>query len=387
MRQSTMWILITLVGLAASFAIPVAAATITVDATADDADQGNNGNCTLREAILAANTDAVVDGCGAGEPTPVVDLVAVPAGTFVLTIGPRGDDAGANGDLDLTGDVEVRGAGADLTRVDAGGIDRVFHVAGGVIATIADLEARGGDAGSGNGGGIRNDGDLTLSGAAVSGNLAQGPGGGIRNNSLLSVRRSLLSGNVTTDHGGGIDNHGTAMLENSTFSGNDGANLGGGLYNLGGESMTIVHCTVHDNTAGGGGAIHSAGALAASNSLISGPCSGTVDTSGGGNLESPGDTCGLGAGDLAGVADALLGPLAANGGTAHSHALLAGSPAIDAAAAGPCLSVDQRGMPRPVDGDGDLVADCDAGAYEAAESASPIFADGFESGDVSGWNP
>ncbi len=127
--------------------------------------------------------------------------------------------------------------------------------------------------------------------------------------------------------------------------------------------------------------------MTAGNSLISGPCSGAVDTSDGGNLESPGDTCGLGAGDLVNVAGAGLAPLAGNGGTTRTHALLGGSPAIDAAAAGPCLSVDQRGMPRPVDGDGDAQADCDAGAYEAAESSSPIFADGFESGDASQWSP
>ncbi len=366
--------------------MPAAATTIMVDSTADDFDQGANGNCTLREAILAANTNAAVDGCAAGQPGPTVDVVAVAAGTFVLAIGPRGDDAGVRGDLDLTDDVDIQGAGADLTHVDGDGIDRIFHVAGGVIAVISDLEARGGDAGSGNGGGIENDGELTLHGVTVSGNLAQGPGGGIRNNSFLTVRRSLLAGNVTADHGGGLDNHGTSVLENSTVSGNDGAGLGGGLYNLSGESMTIVHVTVQGNVAGAGGAIHNAGDLTASNNLIVGPCSGSVDTSGGGNLESPGNTCGLGAGDLTGIASVRLGPLAANGGTTANHALLTGSPAIDAAASGPCLGVDQRGVARPADGDGDPPADCDAGAYEAADFVSLIFADGFESGDTSGWS-
>ena len=367
-------------------AMPVSATTIAVDSTADDFDQGDNGNCTLREAILAANGNAAVDGCAAGQPGPEVDLVSLPAGTFVLALGPNGDDAALHGDLDLTDDVEVRGAGADLTRVDGGLIDRVFHVAGGVFATISDLEARGGDAGAENGGGILNDGELTLSAVTVSGNTAEGSGGGIRNNGFLTIRRSLLAGNVTADHGGGIDNHGTAVLENSTFSGNDGANLGGGLYNLGGESMTVVHCTVHDNVAGAGDAIHNAGDLTSSNSLIAGSCSGNVNTSGGGNLESPGDTCGLGAADLVNVASAGLRPLAANGGSTHSHALLGTSPAIDAAAAGPCLSVDQRGMARPVDGDGDTQADCDTGAYEAAEPLPPlVFTDGFETGDTSQW--
>ncbi len=382
MRRLATRILITLVAIGA---LPAVATTIAVDSTADDFDQGDNGNCTLREAILAANTNAAVDGCAAGQPSPTVDVVAVPAGTFVLALGPRGDDAGEHGDLDLSGDVDIQGAGADLTHVDGAGIDRVFHVAGGAVAVISDLEARGGDAGSGNGGGIENDGDLTLDGVAVSGNQAQGPGGGIRNNSLLTVRRSLLAGNVTSDHGGGLDNHGTSVLENSTVSGNDGGNLGGGLYNLSGQSMTVVHVTVHDNLAAGGGALNNDGDLTASNSLLVGPCSGIVNTSGGGNLESPGDTCGLGGSDLVNVADVRLAPLAADGGTTDSHALLAGSPAIDAAASGPCLSVDQRGVIRPIDGDGDGDAECDTGAYEAAELLALIFADGFESGDTSQW--
>ncbi len=384
MRRSATWILMALWAIGAT---PAAATTIAVDSTVDDFDQGDNGNCTLREAILAANGNAAVDGCAAGQAGPEVDLVTLPAGSFVLAIGPRGDDAGAHGDLDLTDDVEVRGAGADLSRVDGGLVDRVFHVAGGVIAEIADLEVRGGDAGAGNGGGILNNGELTLSSVTVAGNQAEGPGGGIRNNGFLTVRRSLLAGNATADHGGGLDNHGTAVLENSTASGNDGANLGGGLYNLGGESMTAVHVTVADNAAAAGGAIHNAGELTSSNSLFVGPCSGNVSSSGGGNLESPGDTCGLGAGDQVGVADVRLGPLALSGGTTESHALLRGSPAIDTAAADPCLSVDQRGMPRPVDGDGDAQADCDTGAFEAAELVPLIFADGFETGDTSRWTP
>ncbi|MEM7354471.1 MAG: choice-of-anchor Q domain-containing protein, partial [Acidobacteriota bacterium] len=346
----------------------------------------DNGNCTLREAILAANTNSVVDGCPAGEAGPNADVVQVPPGTYFLTLGPRGDDAGEHGDLDLTDDVEVRGAGADLTRIDADRIDRVFHVAGGVIATIADLEAARGDAGGGNGGGLENDGELTLSHVTLSNHLAQGPGGGIRNNGLLTVRGSLIAANTTADHGGGIDNHGTAVLENSTFSGNDGGNRGGGLYNLSGESMTVVHCTVHDNTAGSGAAVNNDGDLTASNSLFIGPCSGSVNTSGGGNMESPGDTCGLGASDVVGVADPRLGALVANGGPTASHALLSGSPAIDSALGGACPSTDQRTMPRPVDGDGDGQAECDIGAYEAAEPLpAPVFDDGFESGNTSQW--
>jgi hypothetical protein len=68
-------------------------------------------------------------------------------------------------------------------------------------------------------------------------------------------------------------------------------------------------------------------------------------------------TCFAGASDLV-VADAGLGPLADNGGPTLTHALLAGSPAIDAADDGICPATDQRGVTRPQG------AACDVGAYE-----------------------
>ena len=60
----------------------------------------------------------------------------------------------------------------------------------------------------------------------------------------------------------------------------------------------------------------------------------------------------------------VLGPLQANGGDTATHALLRGSPAIDAADDAACPATDQRGFGRPADGDGDGVAGCDVGAYE-----------------------
>jgi len=109
--------------------------------------------------------------------------------------------------------------------------------------------------------------------------------------------------------------------------------------------------------------------------LISGSCSGqgiSTASSTGGNLESPGNTCRLDqVTDQVSVADPLVGPLADNGGPTFTHALLPGSPAIDAAGGG-CGPLDQRGSSRPQDGDGDGSSLCDAGAFEAPATGAGV---------------
>jgi CSLREA domain-containing protein len=84
--------------------------TITVNSTADSL--AVDGNCTLREAIIAANTDTAVDACPAGSGA---DVVVVPAETYTLTLVGAGEDAAATGDLDVTADLEIDGAGAAAT--------------------------------------------------------------------------------------------------------------------------------------------------------------------------------------------------------------------------------------------------------------------------------
>jgi hypothetical protein len=74
------------------------------------------------------------------------------------------------------------------------------------------------------------------------------------------------------------------------------------------------------------------------------------------SLDSDNSCVLIGPGDLPGVAP-LLGPLANNGGPTDTHALLAGSPAIDAG--GICAPTDQRGVTRPQG------PACDIGAFEA----------------------
>jgi CSLREA domain-containing protein len=365
---------------------PARGATIQVNATADEnSATADNGNCTLREAILSANTNAAVDGCTAGEVGPgVVDHVLVPSGTYVLSIAGS-DSTGQAGDLDLTDEVAIEGADALTTTLDANDIDRVFEVLSGVQATLIQLTLQDGRT-TGSGGGVVNGGTLAIDRCLLLSNHADGPGGGIRNDSTLAMVASTLSGNSTNDHGGGIDGHGTESLVNCTVSGNSvfGGGAGGGLYNLGGTQMTLDHVTVSGNVADSGAALHVAGTLLAGNTIIDGPCDAAL-TSLGGNVEGPGSTCGLGGNDLQGIADLLLGPLADNGGPTPTHALFPGSPAIDAAVNAALPATDQRGVARPLDGDGNGTATSDAGAYEL-EPVAVLFEDGFESGGTSAWD-
>jgi hypothetical protein len=197
--------------------------------------------------------------------------------------------------------------------------------------------------------------------------------------------------------GGGIyNNAGTLTLTNSTVSGNtascsasgsgNGCRAeGGGLYLN--SATTLANSTVTANTAscttsagascstGGGGtfsdgegtSVLSLGATIVALQLAGADCDGDASTSNGFNLDSD-TTCGLsGTGDQSGVVNPLLGPLQNNGGPTNTHALLTGSPAIDAVTSGcPPPATDQRGITRPQG------PACDIGAYEVQTAAAGI---------------
>lgn len=358
--------------------------------TADEVDAGacppGDTDCALREAVVAAAASSEAD------------TINVPAGRYVLTIA-RGSGVGsaADGDLDLgdpaspSGNLTITGAGARATTVDGGGLDRVFEVQPGQVAEISGLTVTGGNSPV-SGGGVQvadgaADGTLTLRSVTVSGNFADGDGGGIDNNGNLTVIASTISGNRTEDQGGGIEHDDTTTVINSTISANradgTGSDGGGGGFDNDGDDidapetegqMTVTNSTITGNTtAGTGGGITndaggSFGEATFKNTIVGGNsadlgganCSGVEDiTSAGGNLES-GDTCEFTASGDQRNADPQLGPLQDNGGQTDTHALPAGSPAVDLADAGACPATDQRGVQRP-QGSG-----CDVGAFEFA---------------------
>jgi hypothetical protein len=267
---------------------------------------------------------------------------------------------------------------------------------GGGIANSGTLTVMGSTV-SGNtsnyyGGGIAGYGTLTVMGSTVSGNY----GGGITHGGgTLTVMGSTVSGNTSAGFGyaGGIQTSGTSVtLTNVTVTGNRTIYYGGGLYIFSSSSVTLTNVTVTGNRAnqgsGGGLYIYSNSAVL-HNTLIAGNFRGATGTSRddvSGALNSAGDYNLIGDGtgmtglsdgvngNLVGSAaapiDPLLGPLQDNGGPTKTHALLAGSPAINSGNNAYATDWDQRGegFPRIVNG----IIDIGAFEYQGAGSA-PLF--------------
>jgi hypothetical protein len=213
------------------------------------------------------------------------------------------------------------------------------------------------------GGGIFNDGFLSLSNSTVNGNNAAS-GGGIYNDGAGTM---IMSGDTVNNNmataGGGVDNFGHLTIINCTIAGNF-ASQGGGIYN--GDLLNVVNSTVASNTVTGaaadGGGIYTVGELNLLNTIVFNPNSGAathndvlgVVAQAQGNLFGSAVTIASG-GNLGGngyTSNAVLGPLQNNGGPTATMALLSGSPAIGGGASTsliPGLSVptlDQRGESR-----------------------------------------
>lgn len=374
-----------------------------VTKTADTADGACDADCSLREAVIAANAH------------PGLDRILLGVGTYELTRAGAGEDAAATGDLDLTEDVEIFGRGAAVTRIDGNRLDRAFHVnplLGSVTAAIRDLTITDSDGGVLNwgvldmgrcvvtanvatweGAGIatENGGTLYLWSSTISENTTAQDGGGLQSNTgSLYVTGSTISDNVGGYLGGGILAQGLLALSNSTVTGNvaTGGGGGGALYSLG--EVNLVHVTIASNTSAAGTPDLYLGAapVSLSNTLIAGDCAfapGVTPTSFGGNLESLGDTCGFDhATDQVAVADPGLGPLADQGGSTWTLQVFPGSPAIDQGLGASSTARDQRWAPRPFDGDESGTAQPDVGAIEV--NPFWIFGDDFETGYTFAWS-
>ncbi len=256
-------------------AYPHSLATFTVTKTADTADGTCDTDCSLREAVVAANAAAGID-------TIVFDPAVT--GTITLTLGQ----------INITDDLVMNGPGAATLAISGGNTSRIFEGSFGVDFTLRDLTLRDANA-SGDGGAIRSnhgilrvedsvitensassdgggiyadEGDVYIIRSEISNNYAGDDGGGIfryndGESDYLTIVDSLITGNTADGDGGGIaiyadDDGGTNNILNSVISNNEARGEGGGLWIYSddeGYYTYITDSTISNNTAGrdGGG--------------------------------------------------------------------------------------------------------------------------------------
>ncbi|MEO1995061.1 MAG: LamG-like jellyroll fold domain-containing protein, partial [Planctomycetaceae bacterium] len=285
-------------------------AVFTVNTTVDsvDASPGDGvaedslERTSLRAAVMEANALAGSD------------TILVPQGSYDLAL--TGAESDAANDLDVTSDIRITATGSGLTTIDAQGIDRVIHVGPGGSLTLDGVEITGGNTG-GSGGGVFNDGGTV---------------------DLVDV---TVRGNTGTT-GGGLANTGELNIDNSTISGN----TGGGIHNASAASLAITRSTVTSNTALAGAGIDSDGSAEINNSIVADNTGTNENSDVAGDFTSTGfnligkagaGVTGFSSDDFAGTVSSPIDPrlatIADNGGTTMTHALLAGSVAIDGGAA------------------------------------------------------
>ncbi|MDX2032617.1 MAG: CSLREA domain-containing protein [Blastocatellia bacterium] len=279
------------------------AAVFSVTKTTDTNDGACNADCSLREAIRAANASL-----GA-------DVISLPAGTYTLTLAGANENAAATGDLDITDALTITGGGAASTIVQAGasagpGIDKVLSInpnfTTAFATSLSGLTIRfgrntSGFSGDGFGGGLdweaSSTGTLSISNCTITQNTtADGDGGGLAITNVsgapatVTITGTTISSNqparvgAASPLGGGIF-QGTLValsLTNSTISsnlvtGSAGAGQGGGIFAFqqSTEVMTLNGCTVSSNQApSDGGGLRSATRLVIDSSIFSGNASG-----------------------------------------------------------------------------------------------------------------
>jgi CSLREA domain-containing protein len=335
-------------------AAPQTFGNVVVDTTKDGNDGECAKDCTLREAIAVADSNA-------GK------FVQLPPGVYKLTLGPLvlGNDivfgVGFGGN---------QSAGARTTIIDARGASNVLTVSSGASAVVAGLTLTGGRAGSAGGAAQVPAGtQLSLYDMIVRDNSAGARGGAIDNSGNLSLFHATVTGN-TSGSGGGVateDNSNTAIYS-STITGNRATGNGGGVTSAG--SLQLQSTTIASNTAAAGGGLYQESTSSASTLMINtllgpntgGSCGGSINgvprnvTSH--NLDADG-TCLFASATEGTTGNARLASLANNGGPTDTMALGSGSAAINAGDPQLCpagSANDQRYAT--------AVGTCDIGAFE-----------------------
>jgi CSLREA domain-containing protein len=255
------------------------AAQFVVTKTTDSFDGACDSDCSLREAVDAANQ------------VPGENIIKLQPLTYVYSIpAPRGEEGETFEEDDISiGDIEVRnsliisGHNGGATVINADFKDRHFSVASGVKLTLNNIKLTGGRC-STYGGSIINRGTLNLKNILFERNFSSAPfngggGGAIANYNELHIQRSTFKGNLSSfgdsgsATGGAIFNQGSAYIRDTAFRDNrattdDVVSTGGAIFNSG--QMEIVRSIFIGNSAQGGGmALYNRGIMSVSNSTFS----------------------------------------------------------------------------------------------------------------------
>jgi predicted outer membrane repeat protein len=321
--------------------------SVVVNTVLDQIDAAGSSTVSLRDAIAIANASST--------PTTITFSPTVFATPKTITLNGTELSPGQNSQLQT-----ITGPAAGVT-ISGNGKSRVlavgnFNTGNVAISRMSIVDGDPIGPSTNVGGGIYNQGNLSLTDVTVSGNTSPGDGGGIESSLIFAAHTSLTLTNVTIsgnksgsgngNGGGGLRCDGNVLLRDVTISGNSAANNGGGI-SVGNASISIGNTIVAGNAATG-----------------SGPDVIGTFTSVGHNLVGKTDgSTGWISSDLKGTIakplNAELGSLANNGGPTLTEVPRAGSPVIGAGSislipAG--ITTDQRGLPRTVNGKVDIGA-------------------------------
>jgi CSLREA domain-containing protein len=377
----------------------------------------NSGVLTVTSAGLRANVAA---GLGGG-------IYNAPNGQTLVSSAGIGEPGAGNqaqkgggvyNAISATLTITSAGVHSNTASAEGGG---VYNESGGVVSiSNSGIGTDAGNSAQQNGGGIWNNGVLTLTSATVASNTASQNGGGVVNasNGNATVAFARVNNNQAQgNHGGGVYNTGALRLYGTQVAGNSAAQQGGGLYNDAsnpGSGLVVTNSAVVSNTANqGGGGYHLSGTLVMTNATLSGNSGGGLHAGGGDArlwfVTVASNTAGNGISATAGVqvyatllaynastncagtvtdsgysmssdsscsgfastnVDPKLKPLALNGGGTLNHALSLGSPAVDRVPSTACpVNLDQRYSSRPWW----WTNRCDIGAFEL-QPYYPVFA-------------
>lgn len=298
---------------------------INVNSAAQENPAVDNGNCTLGEAIMAANTNVKVDQCAAGKAGE--DIIYITSNLKSLVLNTSIVDQ-VNGLPKITEDLGINCNHSTISRkndIDTPNF-RIFEVAKGVVFQLSHCTIEGGRLPDNSGGGIFNFGTLKLRHVTLKNNYAQF-GGGISDVGKSYILNSSITDNESTASGGGISKEGGSQLEliNTTIANNKATvkpGTGGGIYFFSGD-IIADHVTITGNYAKkSGGGIYSfspdGGVIDLRNSIVAGntatdgsnDCNGIINKSNGKNIFKDISLCTFSDGTKNIVADPLLDQIA-----------------------------------------------------------------------------